>query len=71
MRESTVAHRTQQNRRLKQLDDSLTVMANNIKKIDIDVNAAVSLASRVGSRATQTIVRLFNPILEVKKLVQL
>jgi hypothetical protein len=71
MRDSTVIHQMEQKAHLKQMDENLTVMTDNIKKVNVDMNLAVSLARQVSSQVSQTILWLFSLILEIKKLVQL
>jgi hypothetical protein len=71
MRDSAVLNQTKQKRHLEKIDENLTVKTDKIKKVDVDINLAVSLALRLSTRISQTILRLFSLVLEIKKLVQL
>jgi hypothetical protein len=71
MQDSAFLHRAQENRRLKRMDRKLTLLIDDVSKIDAGINNTVSLISTVGSRVSQTLIRLFELMTEIKKLVQL
>ena len=71
MQDSTFTHRAQEKKRLKRMDHKLKVLLDDVKKIDADASAAISLIPAVGSQISQAFVRLFNTMAEMKKLVQL
>jgi hypothetical protein len=71
MQTSTLIHRAQEKRRLNRMDRKLMVLLDDVKKVDADTSATISLIPAVGSQISQAFIRLFNTMAEMKKLVQL